>query len=692
LPYKLDHSNFQSMTKMKIIAFLLTLMISLSGFAQKDTIHVVFKTHLDIGFTDLPQKVVDKYMNEYFPKTLRTARIAEKSGQEKFIWTTGSWLVYEFLKTASPEKKAEMESAIRDGLIVWNGYPFSFDTELLDGGMFKYALSISDDLDTKYGRKTIAAKLTDVPGETIGDLNLLSERGIKMLHIGKNPANTRPDIPPVFLWKDQHGNELIVIYDNDYGTTTVIPGFNHILHFAFTGDNKGPQTPEEVKKVYDGLHAKYPNAVIMASTLDSYAKELLRIKDKLPVITAEIGNTWIHSAGTDPKKYASLRALMRLRSRWIAEKLIAEDDTMMKEFSMNLLLLSEHTGGIDEKSHIDFEHYTVPQMAEMLGNPNYRLMVQSWEDARSYISKAVAALDNSPLASEAQKELESLIPHKYDLHGFKRISLSKPIHSDNFEISFDPITGAIVSLKGIKKNRVLADNAHQIGVFWQESFSAEDYQRFLNQYLTTKKDWAMKDFGKPNIAKYGAVHAERKPTVKQAFVKDSKAGKTILMQLQLVETALTAYGLPTEIWLQVDFPKMANEIRYTLQWFGKKACRLPDAYWFSMNFSDCAPDGWKIEKVNSMVSPLDVISKGGRSLHGFNRGVFYDDDQRKIQIESLDCPIVAPGVPSLLDFNDKLPDLSKGWHFNLLNNKWGTNFPTWYSDDAKFRFVIRFEN
>jgi hypothetical protein len=28
-------------------------------------------------------------------------------------------------------------------------------------------------------------------------------------------------------------------------------------------------------------------------------------------------------------------------------------------------------------------------------------------------------------------------------------------------------------------------------------------------------------------------------------------------------------------------------------------------------------------------------------------------------------------------------------YFNLYNNIWNTNFPMWFSDDAKFRFVIR---
>jgi hypothetical protein len=174
-------------------------------------------------------------------------------------------------------------------------------------------------------------------------------------------------------------------------------------------------------------------------------------------------------------------------------------------------------------------------------------------------------------------------------------------------------------------------------------------------------------------------------------MKKSSDGISILMKMNLAETGTIPYGLPTEIWIQVDFPVNSKNINYTVQWFDKKASRLPASYWFSMGFSSLHPQNWRIEKLGRMVDPLDVVSKGGRHLHGFNRGVFYADGQCKIEILSPDCPIVAPGSASLLDFNDHQPDLTKGWHFNLFNNKWGTNFPTWYRDDARFRFSVSFE-
>jgi hypothetical protein len=92
------------------------------------------------------------------------------------------------------------------------------------------------------------------------------------------------------------------------------------------------------------------------------------------------------------------------------------------------------------------------------------------------------------------------------------------------------------------------------------------------------------------------------------------------------------------------------------------------------------------------VSPLEVIPDGNRKLHGIGEGIFYfEENIRQFQIQSLDAPLVAPGDPSLLDFNNEQPRLEKGMHFNLYNNIWGTNFPMWYEEPARFRFDVNFE-
>ncbi|MBR5870005.1 MAG: DUF5054 domain-containing protein, partial [Clostridia bacterium] len=182
---------------------------------KKDTIIrkvlLVFKTHLDIGFTDYAGEVRQKYLNEYLPAAVRVARENEHT-DHRFVWTTGSWLIHEALK----QDDGTLDAAIRDGLIVWHALPFTTHTEYMNPALFSAGLDIAAKLDARYGRKTIAAKMTDVPGHTMGIIPLLAARGIELLHIGVNPATPVPDVPEIFRWK--HGDHSIaVIYSKDYG-------------------------------------------------------------------------------------------------------------------------------------------------------------------------------------------------------------------------------------------------------------------------------------------------------------------------------------------------------------------------------------------------------------------------------------------------------------------------------------------
>lgn len=162
-------------------------------------IHLIFKTHLDVGFTDYASVVVNNYFSKYIPASLRVAREMRERGQpERFLWTTGSWLIYEYLEQAQPAARKEMEEAILRGDIAWHALPFTTHTELEDAELFRFGLRLAKELDERFGRKTIAAKLTDVPGHTRGIVPLLAEAGIKFLHIGVNPGSTVPSVPPLF--------------------------------------------------------------------------------------------------------------------------------------------------------------------------------------------------------------------------------------------------------------------------------------------------------------------------------------------------------------------------------------------------------------------------------------------------------------------------------------------------------------
>ncbi len=156
---------------------------------QLRKIIVLFKTHLDVGFTDLAANVVDRYMTEYIPRALDIAQELNLPGQERrFVWTTGSWLIAEYLRTAPAPRRAAMENAIRRGDVSWHGLPFTLHSELADARLYDYGLGIARELDARYGIHTLGAKNTDVPGHTRAIVPHLARAGIRFLHIGVNAA------------------------------------------------------------------------------------------------------------------------------------------------------------------------------------------------------------------------------------------------------------------------------------------------------------------------------------------------------------------------------------------------------------------------------------------------------------------------------------------------------------------------
>jgi hypothetical protein len=140
-------------------------------------IHLIFKTHLDVGFTDFAAVVLNNYFANYIPAAMRVAKVMREAGhQERFIWTTGSFLIYEYLEQGTTAERKQMEEAITAGDIAWHALPFTTHTELMDADLFHFGLSLSAELDNRFGKHTIAAKMTDVPGHTRGIIPLLAVR------------------------------------------------------------------------------------------------------------------------------------------------------------------------------------------------------------------------------------------------------------------------------------------------------------------------------------------------------------------------------------------------------------------------------------------------------------------------------------------------------------------------------------
>lgn len=692
-------------------------------------VHVIFKTHLDVGFTDRAASVIDRYEREFIPKAIRLAETSQGSdGRPRFVWTTGSFLIQHCLSHAPRSTAEDLASAIRRGYIAWHGLPFSMHSELLDKPLFEHALSLAKRLDQQFGRTTIAAKMTDVPGHSLGVVPLLAASGIRYLHLGVNSASPRPRVPKLFVWQARDGAEIVVHYADDYGEEDApIPALQDALVFAHSTDNQSPPDAQHLHQLYERLQRKYPDAEIFASTLDAFAEAAWAARRTLPTVTEEIGDTWIHGAASDPKKMAEFRELLRLRSQWLAQGIVQACD--IEAFSDFLLMVPEHTWGLDHKTFLgDYVHYAKaafraarradrvdvesipkkygylsafvpdPGNAPLADHPlspspptrSYGSLEASWQEQRQYLIDAVNVLPEDRRI-EAQNALQALAARRQDLSGMTPLPLEEAQTLGRFSVRFGT-DGAIHSLRD-ESGREWATARCPIGLFTYQTFGLADYQRWLREYLVhadTTYPWADADFGKPGFefsSPPPRSHLFVPERVSATGCRGEDADRAVVA-LKMAPEATEDFGCPRAIEIAFSFLHDTPTLLIAVQWFDKDAVRIPEATWFSLGFEVDNPSRWMLDKLGEPIVPSAVVQQGNRAMHGVGGGIAYRSADGSVQVQTQDAPVVSVGDRHLLNFLRTIPDPAGGFHFNLHNNVWGTNFPAWYGEDAKFRFAV----
>jgi hypothetical protein len=347
---------------------------------------------------------------------------------------------------------------------------------------------------------------------------------------------------------------------------------------------------------------------------------------------------------------------------------------------------------MDEKTHLDdYTHYSRTQFAELRQTERSLRFAASWAEQRSYLDQAVAILDRTALAMEAQQTLMALVPAEVDTDNYVDMTASNaPFETTHFILDFDRATGAIVRLVEREHDQEWADPQHRLSWLRYQTFNHTDYARFMDQYLARRPDWAIPDFSKPGLED-AAESGFWQPTCSAILHRKDESGDHFVLRFSSPFHAVEQYGCPARFVLQLDLPAAEAAIFFDLCWFDKPANRQPEALWFSFVPCLADPAHWRLHKLGRWIDPRDVVSRGNRHLHAIDTGVAYGGDKRGFTLQSLDAPLVAPGTPALLNFHNELPALEKGVHFNLYNNVWGTNFPMWYDEDARFRFVWRLQ-
>jgi alpha-mannosidase len=184
---------------------------------KKWTVFIVPQEHLDVGFTDYPDKIAELHSQavdgvlEVFKK------------RPEFRWTLdGSWVAEQYLAGRSPEKQREFLKSIRDGKITLPMQYANQHTGVASLEGLVRSLYPSAALAKRYALPIGAAHITDVPSYSWSYASVLHDAGVKYFAAASNSWRApilllgRWNEKSPFYWEGPDGGRVLMWYSRAY--------------------------------------------------------------------------------------------------------------------------------------------------------------------------------------------------------------------------------------------------------------------------------------------------------------------------------------------------------------------------------------------------------------------------------------------------------------------------------------------
>ncbi|MBI4889986.1 MAG: hypothetical protein HY821_05120, partial [Acidobacteria bacterium] len=385
---------------------LLLALTSATLSAQKAPLReviVVYKTHFDIGYTDLAANVVTKYRTTMIDDALAVVDASRKlPAEQQFVWTLPGWPMSQILWPGQDAaRQARVLQAFREGRFVTHALPFTTHTESLELEDLVRGMRFSSNLAREAGLPLPRdAKMTDVPSHSWVIPTILANSGVEFLHLGCNSASSGPSVPRLFWWEGPDRSRVLTMYSHGgYGTGLVPPAdwpYPVWLALIHTGDNHGPPRPDEIEKLLAEARSKLPGVKVRIGRLSDFRDALMQTRPQIPTVRGDMPDTWIQGIMSQPvatrrarnerPRIAALNSLDTLLRAWGADPGPRPDIALAYEKS---LLYGEHTWGMDSKRYGERIYGDEWRQAEAAGR--FRVMEESWDEHAAY-TRAVAEI------------------------------------------------------------------------------------------------------------------------------------------------------------------------------------------------------------------------------------------------------------------------------------------------------------
>ncbi|AOW10779.1 glycoside hydrolase family 38 C-terminal domain-containing protein [Flavobacterium gilvum] len=517
---------------------------------------VIFKTHFDIGYTHRVKDIVQYYRTEMIDKALKVMDESKSLPvEQQFKWTAPGWVMSKVMEPwtgQTSDRRQKLDDAFRTGKFITHAMPFTVETDLCGPEVLTRGLNFASNLSRQYNLPLPqSAKVTDMPSHSRELATVLSNAGVKFLHIGCNWPSGFVQTPGLFWWEGPDGSRLLTFYSSIYGTTTGLSwpdnwgGADHFVGrgllppadwpyavwpaILVTLDNSGPPTAQQVKSLFDEVLNKMPGVKIKVGTMDDFAKGLLATHPKLPVVKGEMPDTWVHGSMCDPGGISMSRqsapliasgAMLNTQLKTWGLPVTTVADSVARAYEL-MALYAEHTWGGSKSINQYGDEF------KKLDPATYADLEASWEDKTDYIrgawrianhlkqdnlsllAKSVKSAPNSivvynplPWTRNGLVEIngQPIFVKDIPASGYKTIPVpakqivqntaNKFIENQFYKITFDDNNGTISSLIDKKTGRDWAANisGHQTGQYFNERFTYEQAAKYTADYQQ-KRAW-----------------------------------------------------------------------------------------------------------------------------------------------------------------------------------------------------------
>ncbi len=341
-------------------------------------IFLLAHSHVDIGYTAL-QEEVEKKQNSNIETGIRLAQATgDYPDGARFKWNVEVlWPVENYLRDATPEKRAEFIAAVRAGQVGLDAFYGNTLTglcrpeELLN--LMGYATRLSKLCDVPIQ----SAMISDVPGYTWSIVSAMAQAGVKYLSFAPNYFDrmgstmkewqNRP-----FWWKAADGRSRVLCWCPSRGYALghligdgeafarFLPGYLTelvtnsypyditYLRWNVHGDNGSPD--ERIADVVRDWNARYiyPH-VRLATTTEAFREFERRYGRSLPEYAGDYTPYWEDGAGSSARETALNRAsaerVVQADTLWAMLNPGAYPSETFQETWRHILLYSEHTWG-----------------------------------------------------------------------------------------------------------------------------------------------------------------------------------------------------------------------------------------------------------------------------------------------------------------------------------------------------------